>query len=89
LRSQREVSTDEQSAINEELTLGQYTRGELSAKHKVKLSVIYRMASDVKQGKTKLRKREAKQQVKMANRDAIEEVVEQHLQAKRYIFNIA
>ena len=47
------------------------------------------MASDVKKGKTKLRKREAKQQVKMANRDAIEEVVEQHLQAKRYIFNIA
>ena len=83
------MTTDEQSAIGEELTSGELTRGEISAKHKVKLSVIYRIASDAKKGKTKLRKREAKQQVKMANRDAIEEVVEQHLQAKRYIFNIA
>ena len=83
------MTTDEQSAISEELTLGQHTRGELSAKHKVKLSVIYRMASDVKKGHIKLRKREAKQQAKMATSDAIEEVVEQHLQAKRYIFNIA
>ena len=47
------------------------------------------MASDAKKGQVKLKKRQMKQKAKMATRDAMEEAVVEHLEAKRNIYTIA
>ena len=75
LQGLSDITTEEQGCIHEELLAGKFTRGETSDRHKIKLSVVYRMSVDAKRESRRLKKREAKQVQKDARRQAAEAAI--------------
>ena len=57
MKKQTEISRESQQRIVAEIAEGKLTKTELADKHKVKVSVIYRMAADWKHGSPRLNKR--------------------------------
>ena len=89
LRGQRDLTIADQRKISKEMEDGGLTAAELSAKHKVKLTVINRMKADRKRGEPRLKKRVAKQMRKVDQERSVTQTVSEHLDAHQNIYTVA